>query len=82
VPSLVATGDVVSDSDAKSIIDQAVTKFGKVDVLINAAGSMNAGAITGQVEPAQWFRDFVSGSSALFVRCVRPDKRSGAYFWN
>lgn len=56
-----AIGNVVSESDAKSIIEQAVTKFGKVDVLINAAGSMNAGAVTGEVEPSQWFNDFVSG---------------------
>ena len=62
VPSLVATGNVVSESDAKAIIEQAVAKFGKVDVLINAAGSMNAGAVTGEVEPSQWFYDFVSGS--------------------
>lgn len=41
-----------------------MAKFGKVDVLINAAGSMNAGAMTGEVEPTQWFYDFVSGPPA------------------
>lgn len=60
VPSLVATGNVVSESDAKSIFEQAVAKFGKVDVLINAAGTINAGANTGLTEPSQWFKDIVS----------------------
>lgn len=64
VPSLVVTGDIVSESDTKAIIDQTVEKFGKVDVLINAAGSMNAGAMTGEVEPSQWFYDFVSSPPA------------------
>lgn len=63
VPSLVATGNIVSESDAKSIIEQAVAKFGKVDVLINSAGTSNAGANTGETEPSQWFKDFVSGPS-------------------
>lgn len=61
VPSLVATGDLVSESDANSIIEQAVAKFGKVDVLINAAGAMSGGGTSGEVEPSRWFSDFVSG---------------------
>lgn len=40
-----------------------MAKFGKVDVLINAAGAMNAGGTSGEVEPSLWFSDFVSGSS-------------------
>lgn len=67
VPSLVVTGNVVSDNDAKSIIDQVVNKFGKVDVLINTAGSMNAGAKTDEAEPSQWFQDFFGAPLVILM---------------
>ncbi|MCJ1423336.1 hypothetical protein MMC29_001219 [Sticta canariensis] len=76
VPSLVATGDLVSESDAKSIIEQAVAKFGKVDALIHSAGSMNGGGPSGEVEPSRWFSDFevnVKGSyniSHYFIKAT------------
>jgi len=54
VPSLVVSGNVTSESDVKSIFEKAVADFGKLDVLINAAGTMNQGVMTGEVELAQW----------------------------
>lgn len=74
MPSLVVAGNVVSQNDSKSIIEQVVAKFGKVDVLINAAGSMNAGAMTGEVEPSQWFDDFVSSPPPLLIRWERQQE--------
>ncbi len=43
VPSFVVVANVVLEKETKSVFDQTLAKFGKVDVLINAAGSMNAG---------------------------------------
>ena len=57
-PTLVAAGDISSAADASQILKQAVHRFGKVDVLINVAGSMNQDTITGDVEPHTWWRDF------------------------
>lgn len=81
MPSLVVTGNVASESDAQSIIEQAVAKFGKVDVLINAAGSMNVGAMTGEVEPSQWFYDLVSAPPGPLLRGKKV-KASGGVTWD
>ena len=59
-PSLVAASDVTSPDGANSIFDKAVERFGKVDVLINAAGHMNQGEVVSDIEPADWWKDFVS----------------------
>ena len=43
VPSLVVSGNVTSESDVESVFEKAVAEFGKLDMLINAAGAMNRG---------------------------------------
>ena len=61
VPHLVAPGDVTSSADARRVMDQAVTRFGKVDVLINSHGHMNDPneAGIGKLDPDLWWGDFV-----------------------
>ena len=53
--------DITRTEDVKAIFEKAVSKFGQVDVLINAAGRMNQGAMTGEIDPNVWWEDFVGG---------------------
>ena len=57
--AIVAAGDITKPEDARAIVDKAVAEFGKADVLINAAGHMNHGAMTGDVDPSLWWEDYV-----------------------
>lgn len=57
-PSMVAAGNIANDADVEDIFKQAIERFGSVDVVINAAGTMNTGPI-GQIEPSKWWQDYV-----------------------
>ena len=59
-PSLVVVGNIAQEDDAKAAVDKSVSKFGRIDVLVNVAGSFSSDETTGTVEPAKWFGDFVS----------------------
>src|SRR5438132_3863274 len=43
-PLLIAA-DVTSESDSQRIIDETIAKFGRLDVLVNAAGHISSGTI-------------------------------------
>jgi len=47
-------GDVTSDTSVQSILDETITKFGRVDVLVNNAGIMDNFAPVGDVELKTW----------------------------
>ena len=49
-------GDVSKRSDAEKIIDEAVAKFGRVDVLCNNAGVMDVNQGVGEVTDEMWER--------------------------
>jgi NAD(P)-dependent dehydrogenase (short-subunit alcohol dehydrogenase family) len=57
-PSLVATGNIANETDVDGIFKHAIERFGRVDTVINAAGTMNTGPI-GQIEPSKWWQDYV-----------------------
>jgi NADP-dependent 3-hydroxy acid dehydrogenase YdfG len=57
--TLVAAGDITKEEDVKAIMQKAVTKFGAIDVVVNAAGMLNYCTI-GETEPSQWWADHVS----------------------
>jgi NADP-dependent 3-hydroxy acid dehydrogenase YdfG len=57
--TLVAAGDITKEEDVKAIFEKAITKFGTVDVVVNAAGMLNYCTI-GETEPSQWWADHVS----------------------
>lgn len=58
-PTLIAPGNIASETDVGTIFQTAIDKFGKVNVVINAAGTTHVGPI-GEIEPSQWWQDYVS----------------------
>lgn len=56
---LTVAGNIASQEFADSAIKQAVSKFGQVDVLVNAAGAMNVGPVD-KLESSDWWENFVS----------------------
>ncbi|KAI9699601.1 MAG: hypothetical protein M1820_007100 [Bogoriella megaspora] len=59
-PTLVAAANITSSDDMKVVYDKTVAKFGRVDVVINTAGSFNVGAMTSETEPSAWWTDVES----------------------
>lgn len=59
VKVLIATADLTSEADVEELFRQAQVTFGKVDVVVNTAGTMTGGPI-GDMTPQQWWTDFVS----------------------
>tara|TARA_R110002049_G_scaffold130406_6_gene288737 strand:+ start:4063 stop:4830 length:768 start_codon:yes stop_codon:yes gene_type:complete len=49
------TGNVTSEADAASIVEHVQKKFGRIDILVNAAGVSSYGATT-DVEEDEWDR--------------------------
>ncbi|TIA77071.1 NAD(P)-binding protein [Aureobasidium pullulans] len=59
VKVLIVTADLTSEADVEELFRQAKVTFGKVDVVVNTAGTMTGGPI-GDMTPQQWWTDFVS----------------------
>ncbi|TIA09542.1 NAD(P)-binding protein [Aureobasidium pullulans] len=57
VKLLIVTADLTSEADVEELFSQAKTTFGKVDVVVNTAGTMTGGPI-GDMTPQQWWTDF------------------------
>lgn len=59
IPIIVQRTDVSDETSVRSLFAKTKTQFSKVDVLVNAAGSMGGGMI-GELPLASWWADFVS----------------------
>ncbi|THX69415.1 NAD(P)-binding protein [Aureobasidium pullulans] len=57
VKVLTVTTDLTSEADVEELFRQAKVTFGKVDVVVNTAGTMTGGPI-GDMTPQQWWTDF------------------------
>lgn len=60
VSVIIVPTDVTNESSVRFLFRNAKAKFGKVHVLVNAAGTMGGGTV-GEVPLASWWADFVSG---------------------
>lgn len=63
------SGSVTSQAAVDDIFKKVISEFGKVDVLVNAAGVMNVGPI-GVLDSDKWWENFV-GPSQISVH-YRP----------
>lgn len=51
---LAISGDVTQDSSCKAVVDAALAKFGRVDILINNVGIIGAKGTAVEADPAEW----------------------------
>lgn len=58
--NLVVAGNIADEESVKRIFEQATAKFGKIDVVVNTAGTMNVNGMIGQISPSQWWADYES----------------------
>lgn len=75
--ALAVTCDVASWSQVKAAVDQAVFRFGGVDVLINNAGVIEPISMLRTADPATWSRAFDTNLKGVFhgMRAVVPVMR-------
>jgi 3-oxoacyl-[acyl-carrier protein] reductase len=72
---LIISADTTVEDDVKSIFAKTLEKFGSVDVVINAAGVTNLGAI-GEIEPSSWWKDYVSNTSQFTGHQTNSERKS------
>ncbi|KAG2162034.1 hypothetical protein JADG_001773 [Aureobasidium aubasidani] len=79
VKVLTVTANLTSEADVEELFSQAKTTFGKVDVVVNTAGTMTGGPI-GDMTPQQWWTDFevnVKGTYTLTHHYLKTFGSSG-----
>ncbi|THY18795.1 NAD(P)-binding protein [Aureobasidium pullulans] len=79
VKVLTVTADLTSEADVEELFSQAKTTFGKVDVVVNTAGTMTGGPV-GDMIPQQWWTDFevnVKGTYTLTHHYLKTFGSSG-----
>ncbi|THY10096.1 NAD(P)-binding protein [Aureobasidium pullulans] len=79
VKVLIVTADLTSEADVEELFSQAKTTFGKVDVVVNTAGTMTGGPI-GDMTPQQWWTDFevnVKGTYTLIHHFIKTFGSTG-----
>ena len=71
--------DVTQEADVKATVDQALERFGKLDVLFNNAGGPTPGDVTGMTpEQIRYGVDLLLTSVALGIRyAIQPMKAAG-----
>lgn len=65
--AIACTGDVTSEEDAKRIVQTAIDKFGRLDILVNnvGVGGCNGTAVTLNVK--EWERDMTINVSSMVI---------------
>ena len=63
---LVLPTDVSNEPSVKALFEKVKDQFGKVHILVNAAGTMGGGPI-GDIPLASWWGDFVSTASRVGI---------------
>jgi NAD(P)-dependent dehydrogenase (short-subunit alcohol dehydrogenase family) len=65
IKPLIVVADMTSETDGARVFKETIEVFGKVDVLVNNAGTMRAEAPIATTPAETFFRDFVSPNSLL-----------------
>lgn len=60
--------DVAEFDEARSLVDQALAKWGRIDVLVNTVGSFHWNPLV-DVEPAEWRRIVATNLDSVFHMC-------------
>lgn len=67
--ALVSAADISSEVMAQSSVEQALQRFGQIDILVNAAGAQGPGAPVWEVDPEAWRRTIDVNLWGTFLMC-------------
>lgn len=75
--------DVSSPEDTENLFDQAMAGFGRIDVVVHAAGVLGPVNSVGDTPVHDWWRAFVSTPTQTWTlplkRCIQEINAKGAY---
>jgi NADP-dependent 3-hydroxy acid dehydrogenase YdfG len=77
--ALALPGDVVEEAVARSIVEQTVKHFGRLDILVNSAGIIQAGGVE-NADTEQWRRVIAVNLMATLYTCtaaIKPMRAQG-----
>jgi NAD(P)-dependent dehydrogenase (short-subunit alcohol dehydrogenase family) len=60
-------GDVTSEDDCRRIVDAALTRFGRLDILVNNVGSIGARGAAPEVDLADWERSLKLNVTSMML---------------
>lgn len=63
---LALTANLTNESEVEALFSNAIAKFGTVDVVLHAAGSMIEGPV-GDLPPNTWFSDYEVNVKASYI---------------
>jgi len=61
--------DITDADQVKKLIDKVRAKFGRIDVLVNNAGTFSVIGPVWEVDPQKWFRDIKTNLFGSFLLC-------------
>jgi 3-oxoacyl-[acyl-carrier protein] reductase len=61
-------GDVSTFAEARSLVEQAVARWGRIDVLVNTVGAFNWNPLV-EVAPVEWRRVLATNLDSVFHMC-------------
>lgn len=74
---LAAPVDLTAPADVKAVVEQAVARMGRIDVLVNTVGGFRAGKLTQDTEVEVWdlMMNLNAKTAYLMCRAVAPHMR-------
>jgi NAD(P)-dependent dehydrogenase (short-subunit alcohol dehydrogenase family) len=77
--ALACRADATDESSVRRVIEEAVSHFGRLDVMHNNVGVGGTRGLPDQIEPAAWAREIDQNltSAYLGIRCAVPAMRAG-----
>ena len=75
------TADVTNESSVEKSLGATLTRFGRVDILVNGAGSVGQEALMETLSLSEWHRILELNLTSVFLcsRAVIPNMRSRSY---
>lgn len=82
--AILVKGDIADEKHCKDIIDQAVTEFGQIDILVNNAAFQMARKTLQDIPSDEWRRTFDVNITAMFYLCkaAEPHMKPGSSIIN
>lgn len=81
---IVIKGDIRSEEHCKYIVDQAVSKFGQIDILVNNAAFQMGRKTLQEIPSDEWQKTFDTNITAMFYLCkaAEPHMKPGSNIIN